>query len=114
MQSTTNKDAKQKNECSKTKERKLLPASEQDGERMGLDHKDDSSPESGDENKLDSNINHSERANAKVLSFVEDLEEYHSTQPEEINEPGAVMEIGIATNCKANIEGPGVSCKVGT
>ncbi|XP_053499520.1 bridging integrator 2a [Ictalurus furcatus] len=110
VHSTTNKDAKQENEGTETKEREPLPASEHDRKRMGLDLKGDSSPETGDENKLDLNINHSAGGNTKVLSITEDPEE-QSTHPEEINEPGSGMENGIATNCKANIEGPEVSCK---
>ncbi|MCJ8741822.1 hypothetical protein PDJAM_G00075170 [Pangasius djambal] len=110
VQSATNKDAKQKNEGTETKEREPLPASEQDGERMGLDLKGDSSPETGDENKLNLNINHSEGANTKPFSFVGNLEE-HNTYPEDLNEPGSGMENGIATNCRTNIEEPGVSCK---
>ncbi|XP_058265371.1 bridging integrator 2a isoform X1 [Hemibagrus wyckioides] len=77
-------EAKQEDEGTEIKEMESLPASEQDGERMGLDIKGDSSPETGDENKQDSNRNHSERD--KVLSFDEDPEE-HSIHPEELNEP---------------------------
>lgn len=108
VHSTTNKDAKQENKGTETNERESLPTADQDGERMGFDFKGDSPPETGD-----LNINHSERANTKFLSFTEDFEE-HNTHHEEVYEPSAVMENGIATNCKANIEGPGVSCKVGT
>lgn len=77
-------EAKQEDEGTEKKEMESLPVSEQDGERMGLDIKGDSSPETGDENKQDSNRNHSERD--KVLSFDVDPEE-HSIHPEELNEP---------------------------
>lgn len=75
------------------------------------ENEDDSFPDSGDEHKLGLNINHSETANTEVLSLTEDFEE-HRTHPEELNEPGSVTENGITTNCKANIEGLGFSCKV--
>lgn len=111
--STTSKDAKQENEGTETKERGPLPSSDQDGERMGLGMKGDSSPIINNQNKMDLNINHSERANTKVLAFDEYLKE-PNTHPEELNEPGSEIENGKARNCKANMEGPEVSCKVNT
>lgn len=108
----TNKEAKQENEGTEREAREPLPASEQDGERMGLDQDGDLYAETGDENKLDLNINHSERANTQALPS-EDHEE-HNVHLEELNESGSGMEHGRDTNCKANVEGPGVSCKVGT
>lgn len=113
MHDITNKEAKQENEGTEREAREPLRASEQDGERMGLYHDGDSSMETGDENKLDLNINHSERANTQALSSGEDHEE-HSTHPEELNESSSGMEHGRDTNCKANVEEPGDSCKVGT
>lgn len=95
VHSCSNKDIKQENE-------------DQDEERMGLDLKD-SFPESGDEHKLVLNRNNNETANTEVLSLPEDFEE-HRIRPEELKEPACVMENGID---EANIEGTGVSCKVG-
>ncbi|TSS48076.1 Bridging integrator 2 [Bagarius yarrelli] len=107
VENITKNDAQQENEGSETKERELPPASEQVGEKINLDIKSDSSPETNNKIKQESNKNHTERGDTRVL-FSDNTEE-HSIHSEEMDEPGPGMENEIDTNFRANLR-PDISC----